>query len=121
MTLQKVIRPHGIVRIWRGRTAPDKADEYTAYLHEHGIKKLEALGARAVQLFREDRDDDSQFMVITLWDTLEAMTQWAGTDPRRIRHLERDAELLLEMPDSVQILDVYANTIFLSDAFRQKP
>jgi heme-degrading monooxygenase HmoA len=118
MTQDGPIKPHGVARIWRGRTASDKADEYTMYMYEHGIKKLEALGARAVQFFREDRDVDSKFMVITLWDTLEAMTRWAGTDPRKIRHLERDPELLLELPDSVQILDVYANTIFLSDSFR---
>ncbi|MDE2445916.1 MAG: hypothetical protein KGO94_07040 [Alphaproteobacteria bacterium] len=110
--------PHGVARIWRGRTLPEKADEYTHYMYEQGVKKLEALGARSVQFFREDRKDDSFFMVITLWDTLEAMTRWAGTDPRKIRHLERDPELLVELPDSVQILDVYANNIFLSDAFR---
>ena len=42
--------PHGthprIARIWRGRTAAARADEYAAYLYEEGIKPLEkkALG-----------------------------------------------------------------------------
>lgn len=111
-------RPHGIARIWRGRTAPEKADEYTAYMYEHGVRKLESLGARMVQFFREDRVEDAEFIVITLWDTLEAMTRWAGTDPTKIRHLERDPDLLLDLPDHVQILHVYSSTIFLSDSFR---
>jgi hypothetical protein len=35
-----------IARIWRGRTTSERADEYAAYLYEHGIKPLEekALG-----------------------------------------------------------------------------
>ena len=106
VALQK-IEPHGIARIWRGRTLTDNADEYTSYMYENGVKKLEALGARSVQFFREDRDGHSEFMVISLWETIEAMTRWAGTDPRKIRHLERDPDLLMEMPENVQILDIY--------------
>ncbi len=118
MTRTDDIKPHGIARIWRGRTLAVHADEYTAYMYEHGIKKLESLGARAVQFFRENQGDHAGFMVITLWDTLDAMTRWAGSDPRKIRHLDRDAELLVELPDRVQILDVYAANFFLSNAFR---
>jgi heme-degrading monooxygenase HmoA len=110
--------PHGIARIWRGQVSAANADEYTSYMYEHGVKKLESLGARGVQFFREDQGEVTEFMVISLWDTAEAMTRWAGTDPKRIRHLDRDAELLLTLPDAVQVLDVYSNSFFLSDAFR---
>ena len=30
-----------IARIWRGRTARGRADEYERYLYEHGIRPLE--------------------------------------------------------------------------------
>ena len=96
----------GIARIWRGRTLPEKADFYQAYLHENGVKKLKALGALEVQMLREDRAEECHFMVISWWPTREAMTSWAGDDPNRIRHLERDAELLMELPAAVQILDL---------------
>lgn len=118
MSPNQKVTPHGVARIWRGRTRPENADEYTRYMFEHGVKKLESLGARSVQFFRENQGNYSEFIVITLWDSLEAMTRWAGTDPRKIRHLERDPELLIELPESVQILDVYAANFFLSDAFR---
>jgi hypothetical protein len=96
-----------IARIWRGRTTRAKADEYAAYLYEHGIKPLEqkALG---VQLFREDRAEDSEFITISYWESVAAMARFAGSDPRRIHHLERDAEYLIELPDGVQILDIVA-------------
>ena len=53
-----------ILRIWRGRTKRAKADEYAPYLYETGIKPLEekALG---VQLFREDRETESEFITIS--------------------------------------------------------
>lgn len=94
-----------IARIWRGRTEVAKADEYEHYLYENGIKPLEekALG---VQLFREDHERESEFMTISYWESVDAMSRFAGSDPRRIHHLDRDPEFLVEMPKGVQILKI---------------
>ena len=94
-----------IARIWRGRTTAAKADEYARYLYEHGIKPLEekALG---VQMFREDHERESEFMTISYWESVDAMSRFAGSDPRKIHHLDRDPEYLVEMPKSVQILNI---------------
>jgi heme-degrading monooxygenase HmoA len=94
-----------IARIWRGRTTTEKADDYAAYLYEVGVKPLveKALGA---QMFREDRDGESEFVTISYWESVEAMSRFAGRDPRRIHHLERDAEFLIELPDRVQVLEI---------------
>jgi hypothetical protein len=94
-----------IARIWRGRTTRARADEYTAYLYEVGIKPLEEK-ALAVQLLREDRAEDSEFVTISYWESVEAMSRFAGPDPRRIHHLPRDAEFLIELPESVQVLEI---------------
>ena len=96
-----------IVRIWRGRTTRARADEYAAYLYEHGIRPLEqkALG---VQLFREDRATESEFVTVSYWESIEAMSRFAGKDPRKIHHLERDAEFLIELPSGVQVLQIVA-------------
>lgn len=94
-----------IARIWRGRTTRDRADEYEAYNYEAGIKPLiqKALG---VQTFREDRQDETEFMTISYWESLEAMTAFAGEDPTKAHHLERDEEFLIELPKGAQILRV---------------
>jgi hypothetical protein len=94
-----------IARIWRGRTTRARADEYAAYLYEHGIKPLEekALG---VQQLREDRAEESEFVTISYWESIEAMSRFAGKDPRRIHHLERDPEFLIELPETVQVLTI---------------
>jgi hypothetical protein len=97
-----------IARIWRGRTTTAKADEYARYLHEHGIRPLreKALG---VQLLREDRAGESEFVTISYWEDVQAMSRYAGADPTRIHHLERDAEFLIELPRGVQILRIVSN------------
>jgi hypothetical protein len=101
------LRP-AIARIWRGRTTAAKAEEYTRYQYEHGIKPL-AEKALGVHMLREDRASESKFVTISYWESVEAMARFAGDDPRRIHHLERDAEFLLELPSTVQVLDILAS------------
>ena len=95
-----------IARIWRGRVARARADEYQEYNFEAGIKPLmqKALG---VQCFREDRDTETEFVTISYWESIEAMSRFTGGDPTKIHHLPRDPEFLVEMPRAVQILHIY--------------
>jgi heme-degrading monooxygenase HmoA len=92
-------------RIWRGRTARSKADEYQHYLLQNGVAPLEAKGAIGVQMLRQDHDDETEFMTISYWQSIDAMTGGGG-DPHQAHHLERDAEFLIELPRSVQILTI---------------
>lgn len=97
-----------IARIWRGRTTAARADEYAAYLYQHGIRPLEEK-ALAVQLLREDRAGASEFVTISYWENVEAMSRFAGPDPMRIHHLERDPEFLIDLPRGVQVLRITAS------------
>ena len=78
-----------IARIWRGRVRKERADEYEKYNYDVGIKPLieKALG---VQTFREDREHESEFLTISYWESIEAMSRFTGGDPARIHHLDRD-------------------------------
>jgi len=98
-----------IARIWRGRTRPELADAYEAYNYEAGVKPLidKALG---VHCLREDRADEVEFITISYWESVEAMSRFAGPDPTRIHHLPRDAEFLIELPTSVQVLKIRASS-----------
>lgn len=102
MAEQNQARPV-VARIWRGRTRRERADEYQAYSLEAGIRPLmeKALG---VEYLREDRGDETEFVTISWWESVEAMSRFAGVDPTRIHHLPRDEEFLIEMPESVQVL-----------------
>ena len=94
-----------IARIWRGRTTRERADEYEAYNYEVGIKPLieKAMG---VQALREDRANETEFITISYWESVEGMSRFTGGDPTRIHHLDRDPEFLIELPDRIQVLDI---------------
>ena len=56
-------------------------------------------------MMREDRETESEFVTISFWESVEAMSRFAGPDPKRIHHLARDPEFLVELPEGVQVLD----------------
>jgi hypothetical protein len=94
-----------IARIWRGRVRRDRADEYAKYLYEAGIRPLEAK-ALGVEQLREDREKETEFVTVSYWESVEAMSRFAGKDPRKIHHLPRDPEFLIEVPTGVQVLQI---------------
>ena len=92
-----------IARVWRGRTSRERADEYEAYNFDEGIRPLIEKAA-GVQTFREDREEETEFVTISWWESFEQMAQFSGGDPTQVHHLERDHEFLIELPERVQIL-----------------
>jgi heme-degrading monooxygenase HmoA len=91
-----------IARIWRGRTLPENADAYEAYNRAEGVPPLEKT-ALGVQLLREDREEETWFTTISYWADMEAMVAFTKGDPETVHHLPRDAELLIELPERIQI------------------
>lgn len=103
-------------RIWRGRVRRDRAEEYQAYWLAQGVDPLLGKGALGVQSLREDRGDETEFMTISYWESLEAMTGGSGADPREAHHLERDPEFLIELPREVQVLQLLRTDGVTGDA-----
>ncbi|MBZ9769590.1 MULTISPECIES: hypothetical protein [unclassified Mesorhizobium] len=91
-----------IARIWRGRTRRDVANSYETYLKAEGIPPLQRV-ALGVQLFREDREEETWFTTISYWPDIEAMTAFTKGDPIKVHHLDRDAEFLIELPERIEI------------------
>ena len=96
-----------IIRIWRGRTKPELADAYEEYNYEVGVKPL-IRTAMGVQTLREDRDEESHFVTISYWESVEAMSRFTGSNPNQVHHLPRDAEFLIELPKRVEIYRIRA-------------
>ena len=96
-----------VARIWQGRTRAAIADEYMKYMYEHGVKKLEATqGNLGVQVLRRVQGDVAEFMTISYWGSRDEIRAYAGPDIEKPHHLPRDAEYLLELPQSVKHFDV---------------
>ena len=70
-----------IARHWTGLCRPEYANEYTAHLKDEVFPGLEAIEGfiQASVLTRAIRDG-VEFLVITKWESREAIKQFAGAD-----------------------------------------
>ena len=91
-----------IARIWRGRTRPEIADAYEAYIKAEGISRLEKT-ALGVQLFREDLEHETWFTATSYWMDIDSMTAFTGGNPTKVHHLAEDEKYLIELPDRIEI------------------
>jgi heme-degrading monooxygenase HmoA len=96
-----------IARIWKGRTLAAKADAYEKYLNASGISKLLAIpGNLGVQMLRRTDGDKVEFVVISFWESIEAVKRFAGPDYQKTVILEHDREYLIEVEPNVLHYDV---------------
>jgi heme-degrading monooxygenase HmoA len=99
-----------VARIWRGQTKVSVADEYQRYLYENGVLKIEHMaGNLGVLMYQTQKDGIADFTVMSFWPDRQSISSWSGEDLTRTRHLERDPEYLLALPDRVELVDVIAN------------
>jgi len=95
-------RKIAIARIWRGRTLASKADEYERYLNANGVAKIRTTpGNRGVTVLRRTDGDKTEFEVISIWESIEAVKNFAGADYQKAVILPRDREYLLEVEPNV--------------------
>ncbi len=92
-----------IARIWHGRTPLAKGEEYRRYLYEVGVKKIATLpGNRGVQMMMRKTADEAEFMVVSYWDSIDAIKGYAGPTYEHVHDLPRDAEFLIEKESLVR-------------------
>ena len=72
-----------IARIWHGWTTPGNADRYEALLKEEifvGIQNRRIPGFKSIQLLRRQIGDEVEFVTIMVFDSLDAVREFAGED-----------------------------------------
>jgi heme-degrading monooxygenase HmoA len=99
-----------IARIWRGQTLAERAEEYTSYLDEAGVRKIAAIpGNRGVQMLRAANGAFVEFQVLSYWDSFDAIKRFAGDDYEKVNHLPRDPEYMVGMDPAVRHFEVIVN------------
>ena len=70
-----------INRVWCGAAKPESADEYVNHLKQRIFPELKNIeGFRGANILRRQIDDGYEFMIITSWDSIEAIQKFAGED-----------------------------------------
>jgi len=84
-----------IARHWRGWTKAENADGYEKFLKQKILPGLRAIaGYRGGYILRKDGLEESEFVVINLFDSLDAVKEFAGPD-YTVATFEPEAKILL--------------------------
>ncbi|MGH2560842.1 MAG: antibiotic biosynthesis monooxygenase family protein [Thermomicrobiales bacterium] len=96
-----------IARIWRGRTPAAKADDYVDLLEATGLADYtKTPGNRGLHVLRRIDGEVAEFLLITLWDSMDAVRAFAGPDPERAVYYPEDDAYLLEKEPTVAHYEV---------------
>jgi heme-degrading monooxygenase HmoA len=86
-----------IARIWKGAVRQRDGDAYARYMQETGVAEYAGTpGNRGVWMLRRDVGDRTEFLMFTLWDSLEAVKAFAGEDYQRAVFYPEDDRFLVE-------------------------
>lgn len=86
-----------VARSWKGWTSAADADEYVDYLGETGVKALAGTpGNQGVQVWRRIAGDRCEFVVVSLWESREAIHAFAGEDIERAVFYPEDERYLVD-------------------------
>ena len=86
-----------IVRTWHGRTRIEDAAAYEAFMRERAAPDYGSIpGLRRAVFTRRDESDGAHFLLVTFWDSMEAVKAFAGADPAKAKYYPEDNRYLLE-------------------------
>jgi len=95
--------PRWIGRIWEGITAVSDADAYLDYLGRTGFPEYRGTpGNRGLMAFRRLDSQEAQFLLLTVWESEEAIRRFAGPEPSRARFYPEDDRFLVRRGETVR-------------------
>src|SRR5262245_24847647 len=96
-----------IARSWDGATRAEHAEEYTEYLRRTGVGECTSTeGNRGVYVLRRDEPDRARFRFVSLWDSMDGVRRFAGSDPEQARYYPEDERFLLALEPRVEHYEV---------------
>jgi heme-degrading monooxygenase HmoA len=86
-----------IARTWRGAVRAEDADAYLGYLEATGLKEYrETPGNTGVLALRRIEGDRCEYLIVSLWDSLEAVRRFAGDDVEQAVFYPEDDRFLVD-------------------------
>ncbi|HXG38548.1 MAG TPA: antibiotic biosynthesis monooxygenase [Bacteroidota bacterium] len=103
MTTEQAARQNDpIARVWHGTVPTTKANAYANYIRSTGLTDYRGTpGNRGAFLLQRQEGDVTHFLTISIWDSIEAIKQFAGDDYEKARYYGNDKEYLLEFEPHV--------------------
>ncbi len=98
-----------IARIWHGSTSKANAKAYLGFLRRTAAKEFRRIkGNRGAFILVRDSGEATEFMVISLWDSMAGIKRFAGKDHNKPVYYVTDSEYLLRLTSTVKHYKVAA-------------
>ncbi len=89
-----------IARLWTAKSRSTETNRYLSHLTEIIVPKLTAIeGFLGIDVLRRHRAGVDELVVITLWETMEAIRGFAGAD-EELAVVSPEAQALLQSYDT---------------------
>lgn len=96
-----------IIREWRGRASPSRADAYPTHFRDKVVAELRGLpGFLGASLSRRQHNGQVEFLVLTRWRSIDAIRDFAGSDVAKAVVEPGAAAALLDFDATVQHYEV---------------
>ncbi len=101
-----------IARIWNGKTKVSDFDAYTEFLIQKAIPDYKKTkGFIKLSFLRRKEGNVAYFTLITYWENLEVIKNFAGKDFNKAKYYKEDQQFLLEFNKDVLHFEVFADII----------
>ena len=96
-----------IARTWTGVVRRAHADAYADYIRETGFAEYgRTAGNRGAWMLRRDDGDRTEFITLSLWDSVDAIKAFAGEDIEAAVLYPEDERYLIDGESSVAHYEV---------------
>ena len=90
-----------IARIWKGAVRREDGAAYADYMKETGVRAYARTpGNRGVWMLRRDDGDRAEFVMFTLWESLDAVKAFAGDNYEVAVFYPEDDRFLIERDET---------------------
>ncbi|MFT3681655.1 MAG: antibiotic biosynthesis monooxygenase [Ferruginibacter sp.] len=98
-----------IARIWHGKTAVEHFENYTALLKRIAVPDYSIIpGFIKLSFLRSIENGEAHFTLITYWESIEAIKNFAGEAYDKAKYYPEDDDFLLEFEEKVKHYEVFA-------------
>jgi heme-degrading monooxygenase HmoA len=101
-----------IIREWRGRADPDRADNYPRHFRDVVVSELRGIpGFLGASLSRREQDGRIEFLVLTQWRSMEAIRAFAGSEPGKVLVEPGALAALADFDETVRHYEIIENVV----------
>ena len=97
-----------IVRMWHGTVEVSRADEYAEFMRARAVPDYSSVeGLKKLLFLRRVEADVAHFLLVTHWDSMEAVAKFAGARPEKAKYYPEDDDFLLEKEENSALYEVF--------------